>query len=449
MSHGGRGIPKFDRGREQELLERMIEGDVSRRQFLVRGGAGVLAFGGLASLLAACGEDDEGSGGGAPAGSQADRQWTPAKIREQYGSQTIGDSWHTLALAIIADRARGGELAAKAMGQKYAGYSNDVNTAKQTSDVQNAVNSGVKFINTVPIDAPVVNNIAETVKAAGAMFTTTYNNPAWKTPVDYGPEYVTYFAPDDRETGRLTARNLAEHLGGEGRIVHLTGVKGATADQQRTLGVDDALQEYPNIELVARVATDWTTVDAQKKMQNLLSTNDDIDGVIGQDDDVGIGAYNAIRVAGKEIPIVSSDGIDQAFKLIEESFYLGTVNTYTYWLGGYAVVRAFDALHGWKPEVPETMMSTQITWVDKATAGKVRKAFFGGGDLPYNFPKMSRVLYPDDWDTQQELVPIDPNVLWESAPKPSGYELPAGYDKASRDKIAKLYRDHWTTRDFA
>lgn len=427
-------------------LEEELTGLLSRRQLLVRAGLAAVGASSLVSLLAACG-DDSGNAAG-PQQSQENTEWPADRVREKYGNTTIGDSWHTLALSIIADRARGGEVAAKALGQTYKGFGNDVNTANQISDVQNALNSGMKVINTVPIDAPVVSNLAEVAERAEAKFTTTYNSPAWKTPLEYGSHYLTYFAPDDYQTGRTTALKLAEHLEGKGAIVLLEGVEGATANVLRTKGVNDALKDFPGIEMAAQVATDWTTVDAQRKMQNLLNTVPQIDGVIGNDDDIGIGAHNAIRAAGQEIPIVSSDGIEQAFRLIDESFYLGTVNTFTHWVGGYAFVRAFDALQGWKPKPAETMMYTQTSWVDKTNAAAVRKAFYGP-TLPYNFARMSQVLYPEDWDTQQLLTPMDPELLWSPiSEKPAGYELPEGYGAEEREKSAALYENHWATREF-
>lgn len=435
-----------DPERRRAELEYELNGLLSRRQALARGGLGLAALAGLPTLLAACGGDD-GDGGSQPTGSKTSTTWTPEKVRAEYGSTTIGDSWHSLQLAIIADRARGGELAAKALGQKYKGYSADLDPVKQLSGIANAMNSGIEAINTVPMEAPSVDSISRDAKRSDVLFTTAYNSPAWKTPVEYGPQYISYLAPNDREAGKMMATNLFEHLGGKGKVVHLQGLAGATADIQRTLGVDDALEEFPNIELVAREPTNWSAVDSQKKMENLLSNLDAVDGVIGQNDDIGIGAYNAIRVRGKEIPVVGMDGTEEVYNLINESFFLGSVNTFTHYVGGFSFVRLFDAMHGWKPEPAETMMYWPIAWVDKSKAGDLIKAFYGS-TLPYDFTKMSRVLHPDDWDTQQLLTPMDPNVLWQEEKKPAGYELPAGYDEASREKIAKLYDEHWVTRDF-
>ena len=434
---------RYEAEKRQYELEGELETLISRRSLLVRGGAGLAAIGGLGALL---GENAAAATPRTLAAAQASRL-TPGQIKAKYGSTTYGDSWHSLVLAILADRASGGTVAAKQMGQKYQGISADLDPVKQISTVQNAINAGMKVINTVPLEAANVNPIDAAAKGR-ALFTTSYNSPAWKTPSEYGKEYVTYFAPDDRNTGRLMARNLAKHLNGKGNIVHLEGLAGATASVLRSAGVDEVLKkEFPGVKLAARINTNWTSTDAQAKMQNLLSSVNQIDGVIGQDDDLGIGAYNAIRIANKTIPVVSNDGTKQALELTRDSFYLGTVNAFSHWIGGYALVRLFDALHGWKPTPAERMMFWQTSWVDKKTAGAYLKAFWGGTN-PYDYTKMSRVLHPKDWDTQQALKPMDPNYIWGGEKKPAGYTLPAGYDKKSLAQATALYQAHWKNRKF-
>lgn len=443
---GGRYELERERyAREQQLEAMLSDGGVTRRQALARGAGGFVLLSGLGGILAACGgSDDEGAD--QPAGAIKSKEWTPARVKEKYGSTAIGDSWHSLQLAIIADRARGGTLAAKALGQSYRGISADLDPVKQISTVQNAFNSGLKAMNSVPLDATNVPPIDRAAKAVEGAYTTSYNTPPWRTPEEYGPQYVTYFSPDDFHIGELMAENLVKHIGGKGTIVHIRGLAGATADILRTKGIDSVLKKYPDVKIGARVHTDWTSVTAQKKMQTLLSSVGQIDGVIGNDDDLGIGAHSAIRAAGKEIPIVSCDGLKQAFELIANSFYLGTVNTFTHWLGGYGTVLMFDALNGWKPSSAESMLFWQTGFIGKDRAADYIETFFGS-TLPYDFAQMSKVLYPEDWDPQQQLRAIDPNYLWESFPKPSGYELPAGFSKDAVDKVTATYDEQWKKRN--
>lgn len=416
----------------RDVLQSRLDIMLSRRSLLL-GAGGLAAATALPGLLTTNAFAQDG--------------WTPEDIAEKFGSVEMADSWHSLVLAIIADRAAGGEAAAKALGQTYRPVSAELNPGKQVADIQAIANTGVPAFNCVPLEAPNVEAIYRAAAERGIPFTASYNSPAWKTPVDYGPEYSGYFAMDDRAAGREMARRLFDHLEGKGTVIYLAGLAGATASNLRGAGIAEVLKEYPNIILATEQNTDFSQADAQAKMENLLGSISQIDGVLAATDDIGIGAYNALRIRGEKRPIVSIDGGQQVWELIRDGNYLGSVNGFSHWSGGYFLVRLFDVLHGWVPEPAERMMFWQTTWVDRSNAAIYLDAFYKG-DLPYDFARMSRVLHPEDWDTQQQLTPMDPNVLWQDDAKPDGYELPAGYDAASIEKIGKLYADHWVTRQF-
>jgi ribose transport system substrate-binding protein len=104
--------------------------------------------------------------------------------------------------------------------------------------------------------------------------------------------------------------------------------------------------------------------------------------------------------------------------------------------------------HGWKPTVPETMMSTGFIMITEKNADWYIDTFCGE-KLPYDWRKMSRTLNPDDWDPQNLMIPIDPNNFsnWEFVKKPKGYEVPSEYAEAvaagEYEEVRKLYRDHF------
>lgn len=404
--------------------------------------AGIAVSAAAVMLLAGCASANTSAGTGSGATPGADGAWTPASIAAKYGSVEYGDSWHSLALSIIADRASGGQAAAAALGQTYKGISADFNAVKQLSDIETAVGAGMKAINVVPLEAPSVNSFAPIACSAKVPFTTSYNSPAWKTPSEFCSYYVSYTAPNDFQTGVITATKLVKALGGKGRIVHITGLEGATADALRTLGVKSVLKNYPNIKVAYTIGTDWTGKTAFDKFAAILATDKGkIDGVIAADDDLGVGAYNAARAVQQTPLIVSSDGTKEVLGIIAagNNNYLGTVDTGSTYIGGYLMVRLFDAENGWKPTPAETMMYWPINWVDKTTAAPVLAK---ANKADYNWAKMSRVLYPDTWNTQGLLTTMDPAVVWQTQPQPAGYSLPAGFSAADRAKTDALYAAH-------
>lgn len=406
---------------------------VSRKKVLA-----VLALGASAALvLAGC----SAATPSADPTSSASGEWTPQSIAAKYGSVEYGDSWHGLALSIIADRASGGAAAAAALGQTYKGISADFDAVKQLSDIESAIGAGMKAINIVPLEAPSVNAFAPIACAAKVPFTTSYNSPAWKTPGEFCPEYTGYTAPNDFETGVITATKLVAALNGKGRIVHIEGLKGATANELRTLGVLSVLKKNPGIELAYSISTNWTGKDAFDKFAAILATDTGkIDGVIAADDDLGVGAYNAARAVTQTPLIVSSDGTQEALGIIGEgNNYLGTVDTGSTYIGGYLMVRLFDSMNGWVPTPAETMMNWPIQWADKSNSASILDKT---KNATYDWAKMSRVLYPDTWNTQGLLKTMDPAVVWQTQPQPSGYKLPTGFSAADRATTDALYAEH-------
>lgn len=409
---------------------------MSRKTMLV-GMAGLAA--GLL-VLSGC-----SSAGGAPnpnASVSSDGTWTPQSIADKYGSIEIADSWHGLALSIIEDRANGGKAAAAALGQTYKGISADFNSVKQLSDLNTALGIGVKSMNVVPLEAPTVNSFAPNACDAQVYFTTSYNNPAWSPPSSYCEYYSAYTAPNDFETGVITATKLAEALDGKGNIVHITGLKGATADRLRTAGVESVLADYPDINVVKSVDTDWTTQTAYDKFSTILATSSEqIDGIIAADDDLGIGAFNAAKAVGQFPLVVSSDGTREVLGIIAANdSYIGTVDTGSTFIGGWLLVRVFDALHGFVPTESETMMNWPIKWVEKSSASDALDA---AENPQWDWAQMSRVLYPDTWNTQGQLfTSMDPSVVWQTDPQPSGFTMPDGLSDEARATTDALYAAH-------
>jgi len=166
--------------------------------------------------------------------------------------------------------------------------------------------------------------------------------------------------------------------------------------------------------------------------------------------EVGLGIHAACRETGRQVPIVSLNGTEEAATLIRDSFFLASHCGFPHWTGGYMVARLFDALHALKPTVPERMMFSYGTLITKENAQRYLDMFHGGKKLPYDWTRMSRVLHPDDWDPQNGLTPVQPMEYFArlGIPKPSGYELPKEYEDADFDGIAKLYDDHWQRKFF-
>lgn len=132
--------------------------------------------------------------------------------------------------------------------------------------------------------------------------------------------YATFIGSDFILEGKNAAIEMAELLGGEGKIVELEGTVGASAANDRKKGFEDEIAaNYPNIEILESQTGDFTRAKGKEVMESFLKTyGDQIKGVYGHNDDMVLGAIEAIKEAGykpgEDIVTVSVDGVKGIFE---------------------------------------------------------------------------------------------------------------------------------------
>ncbi len=131
--------------------------------------------------------------------------------------------------------------------------------------------------------------------------------------------YATFIGSDFIEEGKLAAQNMAELIGKKGKIVELEGTVGASAATDRKTGFDEEIAaNYPDIEIVASQTGDFTRAQGKEVMESFLKSNPDIVGVYAHNDDMALGAIEAIKEAGlkpgEDIVTVSVDGVKGIFE---------------------------------------------------------------------------------------------------------------------------------------
>ncbi|MCR4695437.1 MAG: ABC transporter substrate-binding protein [Pseudobutyrivibrio sp.] len=131
--------------------------------------------------------------------------------------------------------------------------------------------------------------------------------------------YATFIGSDFIEEGKVAADNMATLIGGKGKIVEIEGTVGASAATDRKTGFDEQMAEkYPDIEIVASQTGDFTRAGGKEVMESFLKSNPDIVGVYCHNDDMALGAIEAIKEAGlkpgEDIKTVSVDGVHDIFE---------------------------------------------------------------------------------------------------------------------------------------
>lgn len=142
--------------------------------------------------------------------------------------------------------------------------------------------------------------------------------------------YTTMIASDHVWAGEQAAIIVEDLLGGSGKVVELEGTVGASAAVQRKEGFDTYMAENcPDIEILDSQTGDFTRAMGKEVMESFLKTYDDIDAVFCHNDDMALGAIEAIKEAGKkpgeDIKIVGVDGVKGAFEAMLTGEMNGTV----------------------------------------------------------------------------------------------------------------------------
>ncbi|WP_119695933.1 sugar ABC transporter substrate-binding protein [Microbacterium halotolerans] len=330
-----------------------------------------------------------------------------------------------------ADVIKGAEAAADELGinSDVQVYGQSIDT--QLSQIQQAGSKGIDMAMVFAQDQASSPTLIRAATDQGVYITNVFSNQPWSTPreAEYDDHYVGYFLPDNVQDSYNMAASVLDQIGGEGEVLHITGTPGNTTSDERQLGVDRALAEFPDVELVGRESGGESRVDTQPVIEDLLTAHPDVKAVICHNDDSAIAVINALRE--RSMSEVKVGGIDAIEEFLDDMSAGGnaaaTVAIHGAWFGGYNVVRLYDAFEGAEYSASESMMFQDSLTIDTGDAAdEYQSVVYDADPLPFDWAAMSRAVSGDDWDTQLPLRPIDPDEYWGriDQPAPDGYALP-------------------------
>lgn len=189
---------------------------------------------------------------------------------------------------------------------------NDV--AKQLDQINNFIASGVDAIIVNPVDTSAT--VAMTAAAASAGVPLVYVN---RQPInmDTLPDNQAFVASNEIESGTLEAFEICKILraqgkGGGARAYVLMGELSNQAAVQRTKDVEDilAIDMCNFIEVIDQQTANWSREQAQNLMTNWLSSGEPFDAVFANNDEMAIGAIQAMKAAGLDMDVIVVGGVD-------------------------------------------------------------------------------------------------------------------------------------------
>jgi simple sugar transport system substrate-binding protein len=133
--------------------------------------------------------------------------------------------------------------------------------------------------------------------------------------------YATLIASDFVSEGRMAGEWLAKKTGGKASIIELQGTPGAAPAIDRKKGFEEAIAKFPDMKIIASQSGDFRRSGGKEVMEALLKKyGGEVNAVYAHNDDMALGAIQAIEEAGKkpgtDIIVVSVDGVKSAFEAI-------------------------------------------------------------------------------------------------------------------------------------
>lgn len=249
-------------------------------------------------------------------------------------AQTIGLSVSTLNNPFFVTLRDGAQQAAADLGLELLVTDAQDSVSTQINDIEDLIQRGVAVLIVNPTDSAAVVPAVMAANAAGIPVIAVDRG------VD-GGNLAYFIASDNAAGGASAAQFICEKLGGSGNVVELEGIAGTSAARERGLGFNTYLSaSCAGVTVVARQTANFNRAEGLTVMENVLTAQPAIDAVFAHNDEMALGALQAIEASGRSILVVGFDATDDAVAAVQAGRMAATVAQLPAMLGAEAVKAA-------------------------------------------------------------------------------------------------------------
>lgn len=260
------------------------------------------------------------------------------KAPEGDGDYTIGFVISTQTNPFFVSLKDGAEKKAKELGVELIVLDSQDDASKEISNMEDLITRDVDLILVNPTDSDAIVNSVMAANDADIPVVTVDR-------ASNGGEVLSYIASDNVAGGKMAGEFIGEELDGKGKIVELEGIAGTNAARERGQGFNEAL-EGTELEVVAKQTADFDRAKGLEVMENILQAEEEIDAVFAHNDEMALGALEAIKASDRDIIVVGFDATDDALKAVEDGDMAATVAQQPELIGEMGIQASFDALAG-------------------------------------------------------------------------------------------------------
>ncbi len=192
--------------------------------------------------------------------------------------------------------------------------------AKQVADVDSMIAQGIDVLFLPPREEKPLIPAVMKAQAAGIP-TFLVDRSVDPNVAKAGEHYVSFLGSDFIDQGSRAAEWLIENFDGDqGIIVQLEGTTGSSPANDRKKGFDDRISQDERFTIVASQSGDFARDQGRQVMETLLQAHPDVNVVYAHNDEMAIGAIQALELAGRtpgeDVTVVSIDGTRDALQAI-------------------------------------------------------------------------------------------------------------------------------------
>lgn len=257
------------------------------------------------------------------------------------GDVTIGFSVSTLNNPFFVTLADGTEAAAEEAGYKVITSDAQDDPSKQLNDIDDLLQQDIDILIINPVDSDAVVSAVESANNADIPVITVDRSSE-------GGEVVAHIASDNTAGGEMAGEFIEEQLGGEGNIVELEGIPGASATRERGAGFHNIVDEIEGLEVIAKQTANFDRTEGLSVMENIIQGAENIDAVFAHNDEMALGALEALEAENmlEDVIVVGFDATDDAVAAVEEGRMNATVAQLPELLGEKSVEIAGQVING-------------------------------------------------------------------------------------------------------
>ncbi|WP_342048382.1 sugar ABC transporter substrate-binding protein [Bacillus sp. OTU530] len=232
----------------------------------------------LASFMAACSSSSTSGSGG----DKKDKLVIGAAM------PIFDDKWMSYLYDAMKTTAKENDVELKMVDAK-----ND--SGKQLSQVETFITEGVDVILIAAPDPSAIQPAIDAAKDANIPVVLVNRMPGEKVI----KQVYAYVGSESIQSGTMQMEEVAKMLGGKGNVAIIHGQSGDEAEIKRTEGNKNIIKKNPDMKVVREGTGSWQRAEGMKLMENWIQSGKEIDAVVSNNDEMAIGAIQALEAAGK------------------------------------------------------------------------------------------------------------------------------------------------------